>query len=148
MIRMMLFLHILSVAFWLGGIVAMYVLYRKAAGKSWDHGRQLAYDAAKSVIRGVLNPSALVVLGTGIVMIMQAGWMGRAKPFWLAFMEQFGGMVALVSVGLLTWQLRRIERSLSESDRDRGWRRLNQTMAWVGVGVAVTIFIVALRVSI
>lgn len=148
MTRLLLFVHILSVAFWLGGIVAMYVLYRKAAGESWDSGRQLAYDTTKSVIRGVLNPSALVVLATGIVMIMQLGLMGRSKPFWLAFLEQFGGMVALISVGLLTWQIRRIERSSSEVDRNQGWRLLNQTMAWVGVGVAMTVFIVALRISV
>lgn len=148
MTRWLLFLHISSVAFWLGGIAAMYVLYRKAAGKSWDNGQQLAYETTKSVVKGILNPSALLVLGTGIVMIMQLGLMGQSKPFWLGFMEQFGGMVALISAALLTWQIRGIERASSSSERNRGWRRLNQTMAYVGVGVVVTIFIVALRISI
>ncbi|HLS89224.1 MAG TPA: hypothetical protein VK008_06320 [Sphingobacteriaceae bacterium] len=148
MTRWLLFLHIASVAFWLGGIAALFVLYRKAAGKEWDNGRQLAYDTTKSVVRGILNPSALTVLLTGIVMIIQMGLMGRAKPFWLAFMEQFGGLVALISAGLLTWQIRGVERASSPAERDQSWRRLHQTMAYVGAGVVVTILVVALRISI
>lgn len=147
MTRLFLFLHILSVAFWLGGIAAMHVLYRKVAGKSWEDGQRLAYDTVKSVIKGILNPSALLVLGTGIVMIIRMGLMGP-KPFWLGFMEQFGGIVALLSVIVLSWQVRAIDRASSPSERYHGWRRLNRTMAYVGTGVVVTILIVALRISI
>lgn len=146
--RWLLFVHVASVAFWLGGIGALYVLFRKAAGTASDDGRELAYDTTKSVVKGILNPSALLVLATGIAMIVQMGLAGRAKPFWLGFMEQFGGIVALLSAGLLTWQLRRIDRAASQEERERHWRQLNRTMAYIGVGVVATIFVVILRVNI
>src|SRR5690606_39414302 len=66
-----------------------------------------------------IYPSALLVLLTGIGMLLQVGMLGKTKPFWLAFMEQFGGMVALISAGLLTWQLRRLDRSATRSAERR-----------------------------
>lgn len=143
MIRWMLFAHIMSVAFWLGGTATLYVLYRKSLRLS--DGISVAYDTTRSVIKGILNPSALLVLLTGIGMLMQMGLVGSSKPFWLAFMEQFGGIVALISVGMLTWQMRRFDRASSPEDRARQWHTLNRTIAAIGAGVAVTIFVVALR---
>ncbi|HEY8497158.1 MAG TPA: hypothetical protein VIK98_09040, partial [Limnochordales bacterium] len=88
---------------------------------------------------------SLLVLFTGIFMLMQLGLVGQSKPFWLTFMEQFGGMVALISAGLLTWQLRRFDTAASAEERSRRWRALNRTIAWIAAGIAVTIFVVALR---
>lgn len=143
--RWMLFVHIASVAFWLGGAATLYVLYHKSMRLSPPDGISVAYDTTRSVIKGILNPSALLVLFTGIGMLMQMGLVGRAKPFWLTFMEQFGGMVALLSAGVLTWQIRRLDRASSAEERARRWRVLNQTIACVGAGVAITIFVVAMK---
>lgn len=143
--RWMLFVHIASVAFWLGGTATLYVLYRKSMRLSPSDGISVAYDTTRSVVKGILNPSALMVLFSGIGMLMQMGMVGKTKPFWLTFMEQFGGMVALISAGVLTWQLRRLEKASSSEERARRWRVLNQTIAGVGAGVVITIFVVALR---
>jgi len=143
--RWLLFVHIASVAFWLGGAVTLYVLYRKSMRLAPSEATSVAYDTARSVVMSILNPSALLVLLSGIGMLMQMGLVGRAKPFWLTFMEQFGGMVALVSAGVLTWQIRRIDRASSAEERNRRWRVLNQTIACVGAGVIVTIFVVAMK---
>jgi hypothetical protein len=78
-------------------------------------------------------------------MLLQVGMLGKTKPFWLAFMEQFGGMVALISAGLLTWQLRRLDRSATDEERKSQWRALNLMIAGVGVAVTLTILVVALR---
>lgn len=146
--RWMLFVHIMSVAFWLGGIATLYVLNRKAMRFSTSDksdGIAVARDTTRSVIKGILNPSALLVLLSGIGMMVQLGLMGRDKPFWLGFMEQFGGMVALVSIAILTWQMRRLDRASSPQDQARYWRQLNYTILGIGTGVAATIFVVALR---
>lgn len=143
--RWMLFVHIASVAFWLGGAATLYVLYRKTIHRSPADGDSVAFDTTRSVVKGILNPSALLVLFTGIGMLMQMGLVGKAKPFWLTFMEQFGGMVALISAGALTWQIRRLDQASSAEERSRRWRALNQTIAGVAAGVVVTIFVVALR---
>lgn len=143
--RWMLFVHIASVAFWLGGTATLYVLYRKSLRVVSSGGAPVVYDTTRSVINGILNPSALLVLLTGIGMLMQMGLVGVTKPFWLTFMEQFGGTVALLSAGVLTWQIRRFDRAASAEERARRWRLLNNTMACVGAGVVITIFVVALR---
>lgn len=143
--RWMLFVHIASVAFWLGGTATLYVLYRKSVRLAPSDGAAVVYDTTRSVIKGILNPSALLVLFTGIGMLMQMGLIGMTKPFWLTFMEQFGGMVALLSAGVLTWQIRRLDRAASAEERARRWRLLNHTIACVGAGVVITIFVVALR---
>ena len=143
--RWMLFVHIASVAFWLGGAAALWVLYLKSKRPSAESGLSLAYDTTRSVVMGILNPSAVLVLLTGIGMMIQLGIMGRAKPFWLAFMEQFGGLVAIISAVTLTWQIRRLDKASSDQERTRLWRLLNRTIAGIGAGVIVTIFVVALR---
>lgn len=143
--RWMLFLHILSVAFWLGGTATLYVLYRKVKHQGSSEGLNVAHDTARSVVKGILNPSAILVLFTGIGMLMQMGLVGSSKPFWLSFMEQFGGIVALLSIILLTWQIRHLDKASSSEERARRWRVLNQTMVGIGAGVALTIFVVALR---
>lgn len=143
--RWMLFVHIASVAFLLGGTAALYVLYRRSLRAASPEGMAVAYGTARSVVKGILNPSALLVLLTGIGMLLQVGMLGKTKPFWLAFMEQFGGMVALISAGLLTWQLRRLDRSATDEERKSQWRALNLMIAGVGVAVTLTILVVALR---
>lgn len=143
--RWMLFVHIASVAFWLGGAVTLYVLYRKSMLLSPSEGKAVAYDTTRSVVMSILNPSALLVLFTGIGMLTQMGLVGKTKPFWLTFMEQFGGMVALLSAGVLTWQIRRLDRASSTEERTRRWHALNRTIAFVGAGVVITIFVVAMR---
>lgn len=143
--RWMLFVHIASVALWLGGAAALYVLYLKSRRLSPAEGLSVAFDTTRTVVKGILNPSALLVLFTGIGMLMQMGMMGKTRPFWLAFMEQFGGMVAIISAAALTWQIRKLDRAVSDEERARRWRVLNQTIAGVGAGVIITIFVVALR---
>lgn len=143
--RWMLFVHVLSVALWLGGTAALYVLYRKTMARSSSDGLAIAHDTARSMVKGILNPSALFVLLTGIGMLMQMGLVGQSKPFWLSFMEQFGGLVALISIALLTWQMRGLDRAPSSEERARRWRLLNRSIMGVGAGVALTIFVVLFR---
>lgn len=143
--RWMLFVHIASVSLWLGGAAALYVLYRKSRRLSPAEGISVAFDTTRAVVKGILNPSALLVLFTGIGMLMQMGMVGKTKPFWLAFMEQFGGIVAIISAAALTWQIRNLDRAASDEERARRWRVLNQTIAGVGAGVIIVIFVVALR---
>jgi len=145
MMRWLLFVHIASVAFWLGGAATLYLLYRSSMRLSSQDAVPVTYSATRSAVWGILNPSALLVLFTGIAMMVQLGLAGKPKPFWLTFMEQFGGTVALVSAGTLSWQLRRLDRASSAEERTRRWRTLNRTIASVGAGVAVTIFVVAMR---
>lgn len=145
--RWLLFIHIAGVAFWLGSLVSMFVLIRKGVATENAEARAIVHRTTRSVVRGIINPCAALVLLSGIIMLVQLGLTGQSKPFWLAFMERFGGLVALISVGLLTWQLRMVDRAHDPQHRARGLRRLNQMMMGVGAGVTVTILVVTLRLT-
>ena len=144
MTRALLFLHVTSIAVWLGSLVTLYLLSRRALSPASPEALAVVYETTRTVVRRVINPSALAVLLTGIAMMVQLGMVGKQKVFWLAFMEQFGGMVALICVALLTWQVRKLERA-SPDERVARLRSLGRTFLGVGAGVAATIFVVTLR---
>ncbi len=142
--RPLLFLHISSVALWLGSLVTLYILNRREIAPNNPEALSIVYGTTRSVVRKVINPSSLIVLLSGIGMMVQLGLVGQSKPFWLTFMEQFGGMVALISVALLTWQMRKVDRAAAD-ERAALLKRLNRTMLGVGAGVLATILVVTFR---
>lgn len=151
LVRWLLFAHVTGVALWLGGVVALLVLQRKSKAMVADadvmsaDARQLLLGTIGAVVRWILTPSAALVLFTGPVMLMQMGLIGMSKPFWLDFMERFGGVVALVSMVLLTWQMRNAERATATVDQNRHLHRLSVTLTGVGVATLATVFVVVLR---
>lgn len=142
----MLFLHIIGFTLWLGSIATIFVMYRKNKSVAGAGNFALTSTTIRSTVLGILNPSAVIVLLTGIGMMSAMGMVGRPKPFWLMFMEMFGGTVALLSVVLLTWQARRVARADSEEEGSRRLATLVRTMMPIGGAVAATILIVALRI--
>lgn len=145
MFNWMLFFHIVGVAFWLGATVAVFIIQRHARAVASDSVNTLLRNTMRTVVHGIINPSSLIVLFSGVFMILQMNL--STKPFWLAFMEMFGGMLVLVSVVLLTWQLRKATKALSEKDQSAFLSRLTHSMTGVGVGVIAIILVVALRLA-
>lgn len=145
--RPMLFLHIIGFTFWLGSMVAVYVMYRKNRALAGEGHFGLVSGTIRTVVWGILNPSAVLVLFTGIGMISAMGLVGNPKPFWLMFMEMFGGMAALLSIALLSWQARRLAKADSAEEGSRRLAGFMRVMMPVGISVAATIFVVALRLG-
>lgn len=151
MVRWLLFAHVIGVAFWLGGAAALLVLQRMSR-KIVHDGVDLSEDARRltlgtmgTVVRWILTPSAAVVLLSGPAMMMAMGIVGMAKPFWLVFMERFGGLVSLVSIVLLTWQMRKLERADSGTERVRRLNKMGYALTGVSAATAATVLIVMLR---
>lgn len=151
LIRWLLFAHVVGVMFWLGGVAVLLVLQgtsrRMADGVEvvGEDARHLLLDTMGAVVRWILTPSAAVVLLSGPVMLMQMGLIGLDKPFWLTFMERFGGLVSLVSIVLLTWQMRKAERASSVPEQARHLHRLSYTLTGVGAATFATVLVVVLR---
>lgn len=144
---LLLFVHLTGIALWLGGMAALVVLSAKTIRSKGSEALRVTLDAAKTVIYAILNPAAVAVLATGITMIVQMNLTGIKKPFWLSFMEQVGGMVALISVALLTLYVRRIAKADSDDVKRRGLALLNWFQSGIGAAVVVTIYIVARRLG-
>lgn len=74
-------------------------------------------------------------------------WPGNPKPLWISFMERFGGMVALLSVGVISLMLRRAHNKSNGEERVRGFAALSRIMTSVGTLVTMTIFVVMFRLT-
>lgn len=147
MVRWLLFLHVTGVALWLGSTLAIVILNRKGLATEGQSARHLTFDTTRTVVRWVTNPSALVVLISGVGLIMGLGWLGNPKPLWISFMEQFGGMIALLSVVLISLSLRRAYKKPTEEERMKGFKKLSWLMTSVGTLVTATIFVVMFRLT-
>lgn len=143
----LLFFHIACVAFWLGAAATVFVLQRQARHTTESSVVHMTKNTMRSIVRGVVNPSALVVLATGIAMIVQMGLVGEAKPFWLSIMEHGGGLLVMISVLLTSWLLRNLTRSSEDATRQVYMARLSNSLAGVSVGVLAVILVVALRIT-
>lgn len=147
MIKWLLFFHLTGVALWLGSVWASWILIRQALRLGADEALVLAGRTVRSITRGIANPSALVVLVSGVMMLAQLGLMGSGKPFWLSFMEQFGGLVILAAVAIFTWRLRNLAKAETPDQLRKALGRFGPAFGFVGTAVMVVILVVSLRLS-
>lgn len=145
--RILLFLHVTGVALWLGATWASWNMIRHASKTEGPDARRLITDSIRGTIRGIINPSALLALFTGIGMMVHMGLMGPGKPFWLAFMEQAGGLIAMATVAFLTWQLRRVARAGTASEAAESIMKIRPTLTTSGLAVLAVVLVVMLRLG-
>lgn len=124
----------------------MFVLQRKTRDTTESAVVKITQQTTQSIVKGVVNPSAVVVLATGIAMIVHLGIVGQAKPLWLTLMEHGGGMLVMLTVLLTSWHMRKLTRSSQDSARQMHLARLSNSLAGIGVGVLAVILVVALRI--
>lgn len=109
MIGWMLFLHLTGLFAWLGALLAIVVMLTLLKEQL---GTAPGNTLAKRVIRvfsTIAHPSAVAVLISGIVLIVQMNW-GANKPFWLQVMEKGGGtliLLALIVTGIMGSKLKK-----------------------------------------
>lgn len=145
--RILLFLHVAGVALWLGAAWAAWSMVRRGAAANSPDARRLAAETVRSIIRGIINPSALLALFTGIGMMVHMGLMGPGKPFWLSFMEQAGGLTAMATVGFLTWQLRRVSKAETDAEAAESMMKVRPTLSASGLAVLAVVLVVMLRLG-
>ncbi|KEQ25105.1 hypothetical protein [Paenibacillus tyrfis] len=98
MFGFLLFLHLTGLSLWLGsGLTAVVMLPMLNQRPGSGELRALARKTLR-VISTIAHPSALVVLISGVVMIVQMNIPAQSKPLWLQVMEKGGGMVILLAV--------------------------------------------------
>lgn len=147
MVRWLLFLHVISVALWLGAAWSAWVLVRRARTQNTGDGWNLAATVVRSIVRGIINPSALLALVSGVGMMVHMDLMGPGKPFWLAFMEMFGGLVIMLLVGYTSWRLRALARAEIAAEQQLALNRLSPALSLSGLAVMGVILVVMLRLT-
>lgn len=92
-------LHVLGVAAWLGGGLAM--MLAGITAKHFPPEERLAvYRATSVVARNLIGPGALLVLGSGFVLSIP--FFQATMPGWLMAMQGLGLVGAIIAIGIVT----------------------------------------------
>lgn len=92
---LLLFLHVLGFTWWLGG--GMAAMVAGVAAKHFAPAERLAvYSGLSALARIIVAPGAFLVLGTGILLMLQTVGSDAAPPAWLGLMTVAGLIGALL----------------------------------------------------
>lgn len=152
MFKMWLFLHLTGISIWVGSLLAViFILFMM---KRHLGSKELA-TIVKKIVRIVnilVHPSAFIVLLSGIFMIVMMNFGDAAKPFWLTFMERFGGGIILftmIAVGFvgrsLVKKLRAVEGGEATYKHSPSFTNYILMMTLSVVSVIAIIFVVSFR---
>jgi len=114
-IKIALFIHVLSIASWVGGLTVMAVWLRKST-KLHDQGLSMteSFQNVHNLNVRMMVPVAVLTLLTGLYMLVQ--W-GPDKPLYLLIKERFGSLVVLLYViGLPIYGGRLLKKGKTEKD--------------------------------
>ncbi|MFD2168874.1 hypothetical protein [Tumebacillus lipolyticus] len=145
----LLFLHLTSLALWFGGLVMLSFLLVSIKQSAGEAVKAQVSTYLKLANR-LLHPSALLVLISGAIMIVQMGIERDMKPFWLTFMEQWGGTVVLFSTIALTWVGSRLKKRLTAAEGTEVSQATLPYRAFMMVsvcGILVVMGVVSLKIS-
>ena len=143
----LLFLHLAGLAVWLGTTAMSAFLLMKAKQKL--ESKDVA-DMSVGVVRtfnALTHTSAFLVLLSGILLLLRLGMENHSNfPFWLLFMEQFGSIVILLFIILLSILSGKARKALQSGDAAKARKSVNNFIAAcfvMAVLVLVIIFVVS-----
>lgn len=151
MFKAWFFLHLTGVSIWAGSILAVIIILSMM--KKHLGSKELSNIVKKIVriINMLVHPSAFIVLLSGVFMIVSMG-LGNDKPFWLNFMEKFGGMLVLFSIIAISLAGNALVKKLSAMEKGESTIKasgsLNRYMLMLSLSAASvfsTILVVAFR---
>lgn len=115
--KIALFIHVLSIASWFGGLAVMVVWLRKSTklhdkGISMDHSMENVHNLNVRM----MVPVAIMAFAAGLYLLMSGNW-GADKPMWLTIKERFGSLIILAYViGLPVYGGRLFKKLQGETD--------------------------------
>ncbi|BCU80447.1 hypothetical protein JIR001_02300 [Polycladomyces abyssicola] len=133
-----LFIHVVSVATWFGGLSMMAIWLRNAArGQSID--AQASLLAAHRANMTMLVPTAILALITGLYMLMSGDW-GSDKPLWLLIKERFASTWILIYVLLFSFfGGKLLKKAQAEKDTEIAVKRY---ILWLNLSLAILTLII------
>ncbi|MBO1005708.1 hypothetical protein [Pseudogracilibacillus auburnensis] len=147
-----LFLHITSISIWAGSslvIAISFIMLKKHLGSI-----ELSKVVKKMtrMINFLVHSSALFVLISGVFMMMDMNFGDTVRPFYIAFMERFGGGAILFSLITVSLAGRKLVKKLTILEKEgsviKHLPSINMYIAMnlVSVGfIVATIFVVSFR---
>lgn len=136
--ELLLFVHVLAAAVWVGGAVMLKVLTSRALRADPDRAAELATETER-VGTGVLMPASIVLLVAGLWMVFEGDW--GFEPLWVKaglFIYVVSAVAGAVFLGPLYKQVGvlRAERGAGDADLTARLQRI-QTLSWIDLGLLV-----------
>lgn len=114
---LLLFLHLLGFTWWLGG--GMAAMVAGVAAKNFATDERLAvYRGLSALFRLIVAPGAFLVLGSGILLMLQSVGSDSAPPAWLGIMTVSGLIGALLVLIVVVPTAARLGRLLPDPRGD------------------------------
>jgi len=133
-----LFIHIVSIATWFGGLSMMAIWLRNAVrGESTD--AQASLRAAHRANMTMLVPTAVLALITGLYMLITGEW-GSDKPLWLLIKERFASIWVLIYVLLFSFAGGKLLKKAQE-ENDAG-NAVKRYILWLNLSLAILTLII------
>ena len=147
MTALMKFLHIASAIVWLGGVSFMLFALRPTAAEQLAPPQRLTLIA--KVLRrffGLVWPTIVILLGTGLVMLLRVGM--KNAPLGWHLMLGIGLLMFALFGHLYFGPFRRLKLAVSGADWPEGGRRVSQIsnlatviLALGAIAIAAVIFL-------
>ncbi|MBS4205566.1 hypothetical protein [Lederbergia citrea] len=152
MFKFWLFLHFTGISIWVGALLAVtfiLLMMRKNLGSKES---STIVKKMTRVVNMLVHPSAFFVLISGVFMIISMNFGDASKPFYLNFMERFGGGAILFTIIAISFVGRKLVKKLNAQEKDghviKHSSSLSNYIAMMLTSVAcvlATIFIVSFR---
>jgi uncharacterized membrane protein len=140
----LLFLHVLSVAVWVGGMFFAYMVLRLAAGETLQPPERLKLWSAtlRRFFFWVWIAVALILI-SGIAMILRLGGFGAAAGYVHA-MFALGIVMMLIFMHVFFAPYRRLTRHAGAGEWPAAGAALNQIRVMVGLNLAIGVVVIAI----
>lgn len=144
--QLLLFLHLLSVIAWLGGMFFAYFCLRPAAAETLDPPRRLPlWVATFSRFLPAMAVAVLVILGTGLAMLLQVG-MKQAPVGWHVMLG-LGLVMSAVFAHVYAALFPRLRARSAASDWPGAAKALDGIRRLVALNLVLGVLVVAAAVS-
>jgi hypothetical protein len=145
MYNWMFFIHLASLAAWFGVTLMGALILLSLKGRLAEANLTSMALTTLNNINRITHPAAFLVLVSGVIMVTQ--WNRDGMPFWLAFMEQAGGLVIIAFMIVLSILSSKLKKKLAQSDSAEAARSISTYVTWTFLFL-ICILIVILVVSL
>ena len=141
-IPLLLFLHVIAVTVWVGGMFFAYVCLRPVAATQLEPSQRLTLWAAVFARFFPWVWLALVlILSSGLAVIFQTGW-GRAPLHWHVMLT-LGVVMMMIFVHLYFSPFPRLQQGVAATDWSKAGAALNQIRKMVGINLLIGLLTIA-----
>ncbi|SMO88733.1 hypothetical protein [Melghirimyces algeriensis] len=140
-VKIALFIHVLSIASWVGGLTVMATWLRKST-KLHEQGISMTESLVNvhNLNVRMMVPVAILTLASGLYLLIQ--W-GPDKPMYLLIKERFGSLIVLLyAVGLPVYGGRLLKRVKSETEPSAMTKTVKGYINLLNITLLLLVFII------